>query len=208
MPQQILWLEWSNGTRPGRIAVDRLIRAGRNPSYEIPLVADPYASRDATLIQPEADCLLLDSRATRHGVLVQGKASPSAEVRAGQSFTLGSTTFHIVSGPRPDEDTKDFRSGTSPVFRRSVRELTSPEGMLIAQFSQGEATAFMVLATAYPNAASHDQVGDAVWGRDAYDRYQVHRLVQRVRVRMGEWGGSLSNVRGSGYRMSIQVRVE
>lgn len=94
------------------------------------------------------------------------------------------------------------------VFRVSSRELSTDAGHLVAQFSSAEAQAFEAVACAFPQVASHDDVGVAVWGPRAYDRYQVHRLMQRVRLRMGDWGTSLSNIRGAGYRLSVDVRIE
>lgn len=208
MTTSVLWLEWSGAGRAGRIVANASLRVGRGVGFEVPLVTDPFASREPTFIEPCEEGLRLDARGTLNGVVVRGRPVQTADIRSGESFVIGSTTFYVVAGPRPEDDTKDIRSGGPLVFRTSARELITQAGLVVAQFSTSESQAFAAVAAAFPQVASHEEVGNAVWGRNAYDRYQVHRLLQRVRLRMGDWGNSLSNVRGTGYRLLVDVRVE
>jgi len=49
----------------------------------------------------------------------------------------------------------------------------------------------------YPDAADHSTIACAIWGEPDYPRYLIHRLMQRLRDRLGELRRPIENVRGS-----------
>jgi DNA-binding response OmpR family regulator len=78
---------------------------------------------------------------------------------------------------------------------------------LIAQFSTSEAAALVVIASQFPDAADHARIARAIWGEPDYPRYLIHRLVQRLRDRMGDYGHLIENVRGAGYRLRGPINL-
>jgi DNA-binding response OmpR family regulator len=85
--------------------------------------------------------------------------------------------------------------------------MLAPDGTVIAQLSASEEAALYEIAIRYPDAADHDAIGQAIWGKDAYDRYLIHRLVQRLRDRMGDSSDLIENVRGAGYRLRSPIAL-
>jgi len=128
-------------------------------------------------------------------------------VANGDSFTLGQTTFRVVAPDADDRQTLRLprRETASLVFRASTRELLDGEGTLIAQFSEQEARAVQMLIARYPDAASHRDLGLAIWEGLGYDQYLLHRLMQRVRQRAGAERRLVENVRGAGYRLRLPI---
>jgi two-component system phosphate regulon response regulator PhoB len=131
-----------------------------------------------------------------------------AVFREAGSFSIGQSIISL----RPisvAEDTTLHLSRTTPTLtlRRSTRELLSEDGTLIAQFSTSEAAALVVIASQFPDAADHARIARAIWGEPDYPRYLIHRLVQRLRDRMGDYGHLIENVRGAGYRLRGPINL-
>jgi DNA-binding winged helix-turn-helix (wHTH) protein len=87
-------------------------------------------------------------------------------------------------------------------YRRSTRELSSPDGTLIAQLAPAEGAILEAIANRYPDAADHAAISRAIWGEPDHERYLIHRLVQRLRERLGVFSDLIENVRGAGYRLT------
>lgn len=204
----MLWLEWWEQGRVRRYPLTGPIRIARAHDAEIALLHDPWASRQAVLVHPNGTSVALDGARTSNGVVVRNQLLRAATVRAGDCFAVGSTEFRVVFAEPGAETLKIGQAPLSELcFRMASRELYSPAGELIARLSSLEALAFLPVVRAHPNIASHEAVGESVWGRDAWDQYQVHRLMQRLRARLGEAGEHLENVRGAGYRFGLPVTL-
>ena len=103
----------------------------------------------------------------------------------------------VQAGPTPFDTLLGYRHGQSAAH----------PGRVLAHFSPSECQAMLAVVRAFPDAASHEMVGAAVWGSQGFDRYQIHRLLQRARQRMGDHADLLENVRAAGYRTKIRVHV-
>ena len=135
----------------------------------------------------------------------------AASLDSGDLCMVGNTTLRVV-GTEAADTQETLRLAGRPsapmlLLRASTRELVDPEGTLVAQFSTAEFLAFQKLAQRHPDAANHQELGAAVWGGLGFDQYQLHRLMQRLRQRLGESGGILENVRGAGYRLRLNVEA-
>ena len=78
---------------------------------------------------------------------------------------------------------------------------------VVARFAPAEFAAVELLASLEPEAASHGDLGRVIWGGIGFDQYQIHRLMQRIRQRLGSEAGLLENVRGAGYRLTAPIEI-
>lgn len=192
------------------MALDRLLTVGRSRTCDITL-DDPYVSRVHCTIEPAASHVLVDATRALNHIRVDGRDVEAATLAPGDVWQVGNTTMRVAAVRRAEDETTLRLEGgparPSMVLRRSTRELIGPSGSPILRFSPSEGVAFEVLARKFPDAASHNELGKAIWSGMGYDQYQLHRLMQRIRQRLGSDGDILENVRGSGYRLLVAVLV-
>jgi DNA-binding winged helix-turn-helix (wHTH) protein len=83
--------------------------------------------------------------------------------------------------------------------------LTNPSRGFAARLSRLESAALQVLAEKYPQGAAHAEIAQAAWGASGYGDYQIYRLIQSLRRRLGPSGHEVVvNTRG-GYSLGERV---
>ena len=166
------------------------------------VIDDPYVSREHCTIEREDGGVRVDASRSTNLICVDGREMKCAAFHGAGSFSVGQTTLQIREASAT-EDTTLHMGHTIPtlVFRRSTRELFSPDGTLIAQLSTSEAAGLEAMVARFPDAADHSTIARAIWGEADYPRYLIHRLMQRLRDRLGDFGDLIENVRGAGYRL-------
>jgi Transcriptional regulatory protein, C terminal/FHA domain len=200
------WVEWFWEGQPRRLALRGVVRIGRSPEMDI-AISDPYASRAHCTVVLTGNGAFVDARGSRNHVRIAGRDVEFGTVAAGEAFLVGGTPFRVTRGS-DDETTLVMPLEPRPLIaHRSTRELVDAEGTLIARFSAAEFAIFEALALRFPDAAAHADLGHAVWGDIGYDQYQIHRLMQRVRQRLGDRADLLESVRAAGYRLRVAVEV-
>ncbi len=203
------WVIESSGSgRPLRTPVRRLLSVGRSRDCDI-VVDDPYVSRLHCTVEPARDGLRVTAVNPVNPIVVCGHEHEFIIIGSGTSFTIGNSVLRALSsGEIADAPTLKLTrrpSGSQFILRASTRELVDQDGTLVAQFSAAEYSAFAALVRRHPDAASHYELGRAVWGETGFDQYQLHRLLQRIRQRLGDAGPILENVRGAGYRITVAI---
>jgi Transcriptional regulatory protein, C terminal len=202
----MFWLECAHQGHQRRFPVSSGMRIARVAGADIPLLDDPWASREPVVLTIIETGVEIDASRTTNGVIIRRRSSPFSRIKPGESFTVGSTEFRLAQAEAEAETLKVSAPSGDLVFQTSSRELFDAAGGLIARLSSMEARAFLPVVRARPDIATHRQIGAAVWGGEhAYDQYMVHRLMQRLRSRLGAVGPSLENVRGAGYRFDLPV---
>jgi DNA-binding response OmpR family regulator len=202
------WLEWDRQGRLERAAIEGTLRVGRGSAMDV-VLDDPYVSRSHCTISLVDGKPFVDARHSLNRVSVGGRELEAASLGSGDTFVIGRTRLQVYFGvAAATDDTRMLpQEGRELVLRRSTRELVDSEGTLIAQFSSAEFAAFEAVARKHPDAAHHSELGRAVWGELGYDQYQIHRLLQRIRQRLGDRAELLQNVRGAGYRLKARVDI-
>ena len=195
------WVEWRTAGRLRRVELTRRLTVGRSQLMDV-VIDDPYVSREHCTIEPEDGGVRVDASRSTNLICVDSREMKCAMFRARGSFSIGQTTLQL----RPASETEDTtlhmgRTIPTLVFRRSTREMFSPDGTLIAQLSTAEAAGLEAIVARYPDAADHSTIACAIWGEPDYPRYLIHRLMQRLRDRLGDFGDLIENVRGAGYRL-------
>lgn len=208
-PKQLVkpgpWLiDWRDGNTTHRIEIRGVLTIGRDDTASI-RVSDPYVSRRHCTVSVVNGRPLVDAGGSLNRVRVRGSDFSQVALDEGDVFVLGKTSFRVHRGG--DERTTILLRDTSPrlLLRQSTRELFDHESTLIAKFSLSEYAAFECTASSFPNAASYDDIAQAVWQGLGYDPYQIHRLMQRIRQRLGNTSHVLANVRGTGYRLTEPI---
>lgn len=203
-------IEWQSAFGRERRPLDRRLLVGRAAECDI-VLSDPFVSRRHCTIGVEDGQAYVDARAALNRVFIDGREVEVAVLGAGQSFRVGATDFRVWGPVGNDVPTErlEYDALDLPllVLRISTRELVDHEGTLIARFSPAECLAFVELARHFPDAASHAALGRAIWAGDGFDLYQLHRLLQRVRTRLGDAGALVESVRGAGYRVRMPVGI-
>jgi DNA-binding response OmpR family regulator len=152
---------------------------------------------------------VVDASRSLNQIRVNGHDVEAATLVDGDAWVVGNTAMRLVGILSSDDESTlrmDRRSRPSYVLRCSTRELIGPAGAVL-QFSRSEFLAFEALARRYPDAASHHELGGAIWPGMGFDQYQLHRLMQLVRRRVGDQGEMVKAVRGYGYRLSDPVTI-
>jgi len=173
------------------------------------VVDDPYVSRVHCTVEVQGDAVIIDARRALNLIRVSGRDVEVARLRPGALCLVGNTAIRVVGPTRANEaDTLKLVAPVDSglVLRRATRELLDGE-IAVARFSAAEFAAVEVIAQRYPGTATHSELGTAIWDGMGYDHYQIHRLMQRVRQRMGVLGSALENVRGLGYRLQVAVAM-
>jgi hypothetical protein len=195
------WVEWRSAGEQHRILLGGRLRVGRSAAMDV-VIDDPYVSREHCVLELEGGGVRIDASRSLNRIWVQDGDFDRVFLTEPGSFRIGETTIGLrpVS---PNEDTTLHLTQRRPALtlRHSTRELLDPDGTVIAQLSVSEETALYEMAIKYPDAVDHDTLGRAIWGKDGFDRYLIHRVVQRLRDRMGDSGDLIENVRGAGYRL-------
>jgi hypothetical protein len=201
------WVEWRTGGEQRRTLLAGRLTVGRSTSTDV-VIDDPYVSRRHCILEVEAGGVRVDASGSLNRIWVGDGDFDCVLLQEAGAFRIGETTI-ALRPVSPNEDSTLHLSQRRPalILRRSTRELMAPDGTVIAQLSASEEAALYEIAIRYPDAADHDTLGRAIWGKDAFDRYLIHRLVQRLRERMGDCGDLIENVRGAGYRLRAPVDV-
>jgi hypothetical protein len=200
------WVEGFVEGQTRHVPVAGEVRVGRAPDMDL-VLPDPYVSRMHCVVSIVDGRPFVDARGSRNHIRVAGQDVESSFVQPGEAFLIGRTPFRVLRSA-PDETTLLLRPDVSPlVLRMSSHELVDVEGAILARFSAAELAAFALLAQRYPDAATHSELGTAIWAGIGFDQYQIHRLMQRLRQRLGERAVLLENVRGAGYRLTGPVEV-
>lgn len=209
MPEEwILEISAVGGQR--RMSVSGRMTIGRSRECDI-VLDDPYVSRSHCLIEGQSRGVYIAALSALNGIIVNGHEHVEALLPHGAVFVLGASALRVLSamcvGEEPTLRLTQSQGPAALMLRASTRELVDCEGTLVAQFSSSEYLAFAALARRHPDAASHYELGQAVWGEIGFDQYQLHRLLQRIRQRLGDAGAILENVRGAGYRVRTPIET-
>ena len=200
------WVEGFVDGQTRRTRVVGQVRVGRSPEMDV-VVPDPYVSRLHCVVSILDGRPFVDAGTSRNRVRVGGHEVASSFVQPGEAFLVGRTPFRVVRSA-PDQTTLLLQLEAVPlVLHTSSRELVDVDGLVVARFSSAEVSAFGLLAERYPEAATHAELGVAIWAGIGFDAYQIHRLMQRVRQRLGDHADLVENVRGAGYRLTGPVQV-
>jgi hypothetical protein len=200
------WVEWQTEGRREHAKLVSELTVGRSPTMDV-VLDDPYASRQHCVIRIVDGRPVVDARGSLNQIRFNGQLVETAFLSRGASFTVGRTPVMVRFEGRTGDTTWFLRDKSSLSLRRSTRELIGSDGEVLVRFSNAESAALAAVARRHPDAADHAEIGQAVWGEYPFDQYQIHRLFQRIRQRLGARAEMIENVRGAGYRLREPIEL-
>jgi hypothetical protein len=199
------WVEWQREGKSQSVRLTSRLTVGRSKLMNV-VIDDPYVSREHCILQIENGGVRVDASHSMNLIVVDGREMECAMFQHSGSFLIGQTIVQLRPLSANDETTLHLSRATPMLtFRRSTRELLSADGTVIAQLSTSEAAALEAMVAQFPDAADHATLARAIWGEADYPRYLIHRLIQRLRERLGDFGDQIENVRGTGYRVRAPI---
>jgi hypothetical protein len=194
-------VEWRDAGGHRRIPLAGHLTVGRSKRMDV-VIDDPFVSREHCTLDVDDEGVRVDARGSRNQIVMDGNFLDCVVFKRPGTFVIGQTSVQLrPAGTAQDTTLPLSRTTPTLTFRRSTRELFSPDGTLIAQFSAQEAAALSAIAESFPDVADTATISTAVWGEPDYDAVLIYRLMQRVRERMGDFARLVVNVRGAGYRL-------
>jgi DNA-binding response OmpR family regulator len=181
-----------------------VVTMGRAP--ECDLVLDySYISRvHARIEQTREQYLLVDAGST-NGTFINGRRVQEMQVlESGDQIAMGDIAISFVLLPKGQATTTFFRPADSgsPIRCDSASwQVWIGERLVEQRLSLQEFELLSLLSSRFGRVFTRDELGIAIWGRNNYDFNMLHRLVHRLKRKLGDDGSLIDSVAGKGYKL-------
>jgi class 3 adenylate cyclase len=188
-----------------------VVSIGRAPDCD--LVLDyPYISRVHARIERQGkDYLLVDSGST-NGTFVNGRRVEQMQMLAsGDEIAMGDISIGFMQTLAGQATTTFFRpaAADSPIRCDSSSWQVWIDGRLLeTRLSLQEFELLSLLSSRYGRVCTREELGTAIWGRGNYDLNMLHRLVHRLKQKLGEHSASIVSIAGKGYKLAAADEIE
>jgi hypothetical protein len=188
---------------------------GRDDAADV-VLDSPFVSRRHARIDWVTGKHVLSDLTSRNGTWLNGKRIEKAsELRAGDEIGVAEYVLFYRHAPNAGE-TRDWdksllSEGSSQValyVDRAAREVWVLGEKLGEPLPKLEFELLSFLYQRTGEVVPLDEIGAAIWGRDAYDRDMLHQLVSRLKRRVEPdrlQPRFIINVRGVGYQLHRSI---
>lgn len=161
----------------------------------------------ARLEQADDACTIVDCDST-NGTYLNGRRIEGAQPLApGDRIAIGDVSIAFLDSSS-EEATTSFRTmpaGCPVRCDSALWQVWIGDRQLEARLSLQEFELLSLLASRYGMVCARGELGDAIWGRDNFDYNMLHRLVNRLKRKLGPQHTRLIvSVPGRGYRIASQ----
>lgn len=183
-----------------------VVTFGRAP--ECDLVLDyTYISRVHARIEQSRDQYVLVDCGSTNGTLVNGRRVQQMQLLdSGDQITMGDIAISFMLAQPGQATTTFFRppSADSPIRCDSASwQVWIGDDLLEQRLSLQEFELLSLLTSRYGRLCTRDELGMAIWGRNNYEFNMLHRLVHRLKQKLGpEHEDLIVAVAGKGYRLA------
>jgi len=180
-------------------------------SQDCDLVLDyPYISRRHTRIERQRDDYTAVDFGSTNGTHVNGRRINEVQVLTpGDEIVLGEISITFLVSVPGESATTFFRptASESPIRcdSSSWRVWISGEQADL-HLSLQEFELLSLLTSRYGTVCTRDELATAIWGKGNYEYNMLHRLVHRLKEKLGPENGALiASVPGRGYKISLEA---
>jgi pSer/pThr/pTyr-binding forkhead associated (FHA) protein len=179
---------------------------GRADDCDIVLDYASVSRQHARIEQDEGGNYRLADCGSTNGTFLNGRRLASAHrLNHGDQFSIGNVTVRFVDGSGANA-ASTLRGGpgkAQPIWCDPASwTVWLNEKPVEFRLSAQEFQLLDLLTSRYGQVCGRDQLGDAIWGRGNYDINMLHRLVRRVREKLGpEYAPWVASVPGLGYKI-------
>ena len=184
---------------------------GRGPQCDL-VLDDQYVSRVHAVIRHEAKGYVLYDEDSRNGTRVRGQRVADRHLMEdGDEIQIGSVNILFQKGRQASSATEIFEPPEAAGHTTAVRiDRTSfdvwVDGRLLERrLSPLEFKLLAHLHTRRDAVCSHEELGDALWGKGGYTPEMIHQLVHRLKQRIEpdpREPRHLVSVPGVGYQLA------
>lgn len=178
---------------------------GRRADCDLVLDYDHVSRLHARVERTGDGYVVVDCQST-NGTFVNGRRIGDMQLLAsGDRIAIGDISITFFDAAAGDEATTLFRpiSSDSPVRCDSATwEVWIGDERVDTRLSLQEFELLSLLASRYGKVCTRDELGTAIWGRGNYDYNMLHRLILRLKRKLGPaHEGLIKSVTGVGYRI-------
>ena len=184
------------------VSLERPVFAlGRNPDCDLVLNAK-YISRVHARIERKGDdeYVLIDQGST-NGTFVNGRrVAGSQTLASGDHIALADVSITFLDSASSDATRTVPVPDSSPVrCDAATREAWVNGEKIVARLSVQEFELLLLLSSQYGRVCPRDELAMAIWGEGSYEYNMLHRLVHRLKRKLGTHHDLVRSVAGVGY---------
>jgi len=189
--------------------VQDVVTVGRGHDCDL-VVESPYVSRQHARLVREGDSYHIADEGSTNGVLLNGKRVPEQQpLNEGDRIEIADITMDFTAKELGETTITPLLPGTSgELFRcdSATWQVWMAGEKLEPRLSLQEFELLSSLATRQGRICSREELGAAIWGEANFDHNMLHRLVHRLRDKLGPTHRSvIESVPGVGYRIALEA---
>jgi hypothetical protein len=184
-----------------------VVTLGRDAGCD--LVLDyPYVSRTHARVERTREGYVLVDSGSTNGSEVNGRRVNGMQLLApGDVIKIGDLAITFQDADRAQESTVVFRTAPDDCPIRcdsSTWQVWINDELSDVKLSLQEFELLSLLTSRYGRVCTREELGTAIWGRGNYDLNMLHRLVHRLKQKLGpELQGGIVSVPKRGYKVEI-----
>ncbi len=184
-----------------------MVTLGRDAGCD--LVLDyPYVSRTHARVERTREGYVLVDSGSTNGSEVNGRRVNGMQLLApGDVIKIGDLAITFQDADRAQESTVVFRTAPDDCPIRcdsSTWQVWINDELSDVKLSLQEFELLSLLTSRYGRVCTREELGTAIWGRGNYDLNMLHRLVHRLKQKLGpELQGGIVSVPKRGYKVEI-----
>ena len=165
-----------------------------------------YVSRQHARLEKTKDGYLIEDGGSTNGTFVNGRRISGQQMLAsGDQIDIGELSLTFYDASAKDTAATLFRPmpSDSPIRCDSASwEVWVDDRKVDARLSLQEFELLSLLTSRYGRLCTREELGTAIWGRGNYDLNMLHRLVHRLKQKLGqELDVMVVSVAGKGYKL-------
>jgi hypothetical protein len=181
-----------------------VVTIGRSPECDIVLDFS-YISRVHARVELRDSSYVLVDNGSTNGTFVNGKRMNARHTLSpGDHIAVADVSITFLELADAGDGRTLAMPNDSPVrCDPATREVWIDDEKVAARLSMQEFQLLLLLSTDYGRVCPRDELAMAIWGESNYDYNMLHRLVHRLKRKLGVQQALVHAVSGVGYVLGI-----